>query len=330
MSCLLIYCLKVKDTTVEQSITVSEQKTVEDSMSNLSLQDTPMDEKLLAKKELWSILKEKTPAMSVDIETIDYEDLQAAISSIKLSDNENKSTNKSEQPVTSKPNDEQSNSSLDEENSSASSNDEEADQYTSDEDLEQDMLSEDEYYKDLNDTEEDELLEEDMLIMQDYLEHIDCGDDDDIDKLLSWPGIEDDSLEVNLYDYATLDEPAPREIPIMEEEEAKITKRKGKKALNAVDESTRKKTSHRTRDDTAVVDPEIFGQTLKAALADVPPGLRPGMRRWYEKQQRKEDRKKKKDEAKALRKQKKQKNGKGKAQDMEDQDLTNQMAKIDE
>lgn len=323
-------------------------------MSNLSLEDATADEKLLAKKELWNMLTGKPQVTNSTVETIDYADFNTAVLDTKIS-HINETINDSNEPLNDKDEPEIIASSSDEETNAAvidessdeeeidlgisdeeveqGTSDEEVDQGTSDEDFDENISSEDEDYEELDDTEEDELLEEDMLIMEDYMENIELEEGEDLNDLLAWSAMQDGNLEVELdddvYDYATLDEPTLREIPIMEEEEIKFTKKKGKSAVNNVVEDTRKKVGHRTRNDDSVVDPEIFGQTLKAALADVPPGLRPGMRRWYEKQQRKEDKKKKKEEAKAHRKEKK-KNGKGKSNDMDDEDVTNQMAKIDE
>ncbi|KAL0140511.1 hypothetical protein V8B55DRAFT_1507946 [Mucor lusitanicus] len=329
---------KEEETVVkEQEAIVSEQTlTVQESMSNLSLEDATVDEKLLAKKELWSMLKGKNPAANVTVETFDYADLTATVS-----DTQGRGT---ESNV-----DEAIDSSDQEDvNLSSEDEDEDQDQDTSDDEIDQGTSS-DKYDFTLNlssedeedcqvlyDTEEDDLLEDDMLVMEDYMEQIELEEGEDLNELLAWSAMQEGNLEVDiddddddLYDYATLDQPSTREIPIMEKEEAKFTSKKGKWAAKTVDEDTRKKVGHRTRDDSSVVDPEIFGQTLKAALADVPPGLRPGMRRWYEKQQRKEDKKKKREEAKAHRKEKK-KNGKGRASEMEDPDFSNQMAKIDE
>ncbi|KAG1121768.1 hypothetical protein G6F42_012105 [Rhizopus arrhizus] len=324
---------EIEDVVVEQKTTISEQQIVQESISNLSLEDAAVDEKLLAKKELWGMLKGKSPVNDVAVETIDYADLTTTVSDIhsqdKLDEVDSSDQEESAAHINSSSEDEEG-AQVDQDTS-----DDEIDQGTSsdEQDFLQNLSSEDEDDDELNDTEEDELLEDDMLIMEDYMEHVELEDGEDLNELLAWSAMQEGNLEVDLddddddlYDYATLDHPSTREIPIMEEEEAKFTSKKGK---YAVDEDTRKKVGHRTRDDNAVVDPEIFGQTLKAALADVPPGLRPGMRRWYEKQQRKEDRKKKKEEAKAHKREKK-KNGKGKAKDVEDEDLTNQMAKIDE
>jgi hypothetical protein len=314
-------------------------------MFNLSLEDATVDEKLAAKKELWSMLTGKPQLTNSAVETIDYADFNTAVFDIKtphinetIKDSKKPLNDKDEQEIINSSSDEETNAAIidessDEEDIDLDTSDEEIDQGTSDEDSDENISSEDEDYEELGDTEEDELLEEDMLIMEDYMENIELEEGENLNDLLAWSAMQDGNLEVesddDIYDYSTLDEPALREVPIMEEEEINFTKKKGKRAVNNVVEDTRKKVGHRIRDDNSVVDPEIFGQTLKAALADVPPGLRPGMRRWYEKQQRKEDKKKKKEEAKAHRKEKKQ-NGKGKAYDMNDEDFTNQMAKIDE
>lgn len=196
--------------------------------------------------------------------------------------------------------------------------------------------SEEEYFYGENDTDDDELLEEDMLVMEDYLEHIELDEGEDLNDLLAWSAMQNGNLEIEVdtddegdtaYDYADLDKITYEEsFNDFEKDEQEILAGKNKSFVN---ESTKKKVDHRTKDNGTIVDPEIFGQTLKAALADCPPGLRPGMRRWYEKQQKKEDRKKKKEEAKAHRREKK-KNGKGKEKEENNEDFTNQMAKIDE
>ncbi|GAN10311.1 conserved hypothetical protein [Mucor ambiguus] len=323
---------------VEQNTIVPEQQTqaVQESMSHLSLEDATVDEKLLAKKELWSMLKEKSPANDVTVETFDYADLSAAVpdthghNTKNIVDEVADSSDQDDVNLSSEDEDDQDQDTSDDEIDLGASSDEQ--------DFAHNLSSEDEEdYQELYDTEEDELLEDDMLVMEDYMEHIELDEGEDLNELLAWSAMQEGNLELDLedgddddlYDYATLDQPPSREIPIMEEEEAKFTNKKGKRAVQAVDEDTRKKVGHRIRDDSSMVDPEIFGQTLKAALADVPPGLRPGMRRWYEKQQRKEDKKKKREEAKAHRKEKK-KNGKGRANEMDDSDFANQMAKIDE
>lgn len=186
------------------------------------------------------------------------------------------------------------------------------------------------FYADSDDY-DDVLLKEDMEIMNDFMEHIALDEGEDLNDLLAWSAMQDGNLalmssgEEEIYDYAALDkESAEKTLSDFEEETAAILRE-----TNKVEQGGRKKYSHKTRVDDTIVDPEIFGQTLKAALADVPPGLRPGVRRWYEKQQRKEERQKKKDEAKAHKRENK-KNGKGKAKEENDEDFTNQMARIDE
>ncbi|RCH77536.1 hypothetical protein CU098_006559, partial [Rhizopus stolonifer] len=64
-----------------------------------------------------------------------------------------------------------------------------------------------------------------------------------------------------------------------------------------------------------VVDPEVFGQTLQASMAQVPPSLRPGMRAWYEKQQRREEEIQKKKDSKEKKKKGKNKDKGGKTKD---------------
>ncbi|GAA5801651.1 hypothetical protein HPULCUR_007099 [Helicostylum pulchrum] len=185
---------------------------------------------------------------------------------------------------------------------------------------------------------DDELMEEDMLIMNDYIENIELEDGEDLNDLLAWSAMQDDNLEIELqpsddddedvYDYASLDKVSTeRELNDFEEDEAAILK--PAKKQNVMEKKAFKKTSYKSNVDDTVVDPEIFGQTLKAALADVPPGLRPGMRRWYEKQQRKEDRLKKKEETKAHKREAKKKN-KGKGKDEPEEGFETQMARIDE
>ncbi|KAI8991847.1 hypothetical protein BDF20DRAFT_984442 [Mycotypha africana] len=61
-----------------------------------------------------------------------------------------------------------------------------------------------------------------------------------------------------------------------------------------------------------IVDPEIFGQTLQQALADVPPSLRGGMQRWCQKQQQESNRKAKRREEFIAKQQELMNNGKGK------------------
>lgn len=187
------------------------------------------------------------------------------------------------------------------------------------------------FYENLDsDDDDDILLKEDMEIMNDFMEHIELEEGGNLNDLLAWSAMQDDLLlvssgEEETYDYATLDkEPVEKTLSDFEEETAAIMRES-----NKIEQNSRKKYTHKTRVDDIVVDPEIFGQTLKAALTDVPPGLRPGVRRWYEKQQRKTERQKKKDEAKAHRRENK-KNGKGKAKEEKDEDFTNQMARIDE
>lgn len=205
----------------------------------------------------------------------------------------------------------------------------EEDEETDDEDIE--------YLYEETDS-DDALMEEDMLIMNDYIENIELEDGEDLNDLLAWSAMQDNNLEIELqssddddedvYDYASLDKVSTeRELNDFEEDEAAILK--PAKKQNVVEKKPFKKTSYKSNVNDTVVDPEIFGQTLKAALADVPPGLRPGMRRWYEKQQRKEDRLKKKEETKAHKREAKKKN-KGKGKDEPEEGFETQMARIDE
>lgn len=309
------------------------------------LLNTSLGEKELAKKDLLNLLKvnsSNSSRSSIDtpVEVIDYVDIEdktttqrinakSPITNINSIDDKTKSTN------------------LDKavESNSDASEDEEEEKEVSEEDDGDDSSfeeSEEEEVEELffeGDDSADELLEDDMLVMKDYLENIELEDGEDLNDLLAWSAMQDGSLEIELdssdeydenrYDYESLDKkPIGKKLTDFEEEEENLILLE-KKKLNLVDESTRKKVTHYTKVDNTIVDPEIFGQSLKAALADVPPGLRPGMRRWYEKQQKKESRLKKKEEAKAHRKEKK-KNGKGKGKEQDDEDLTNQMAKIDE
>ncbi|KAG2232245.1 hypothetical protein INT48_000895 [Thamnidium elegans] len=212
-----------------------------------------------------------------------------------------------------------------------------------DDDEEEDNLSEEtddediEYLYEESDS-DDDLIEEDMLIMNDYIENIELEDGEDLNDLLAWSAMQDDNLEIELqssdddgedvYDYASLDKVSTeRELNEFEEDEAAFLK--PAKKQNEIEKKAFKKTSYKSNIDDTVVDPEIFGQTLKAALADVPPGLRPGMRRWYEKQQRKEDRLKKKEDIKARKRETKRKN-KNKGKDEPEEGFETQMARIDD
>jgi hypothetical protein len=346
-----IYCIKIanekviiqpRETSVEQVVPVT------DALSQLSLESSDKAAKEIAKQELWSMLKVNRKVKIATSETIDYTDFESTVKvkeqfqdSISIKQDAIPKCIASEPIQTEAPAvvskakaeaiDEQESTSDDEE-SIDDDNDDDEQQDTDTSDQEEEL----EFSDDYGDTEDDDLLEEDMRIMEDYIEHIELEEGEDLNDLLAWSIMPDENLEINddLYDYDDLDRPSfqidSRLNDFEEDERALVIKKEGKKKYNAaVDESPRKKVGHRTRDEEAVVDPEIFGQSLKAALADVPPGLRPGMRRWYEKQQRKEDRKKKKEEAKAHRKEKK-KNGKGKEKLENDQDFKDQMNKIDE
>ncbi|CEP08929.1 hypothetical protein [Parasitella parasitica] len=322
------------DLTKEAEDTLVEQHTdLKTSMSNLSLRD----EKSLAKEELWVILKGNSPAP-------DDTSIEATCSSAELKDvelgtdipknDDTKHFLQSDFSPDEKEDAFTTNTSCGEDFVEQCTSDEEIKQDALDQDVEEGLLSDDEYYKDE--------LKEGTLITEDFMENIGIEDEEDLEGLLAWSAMQESNLEFDLdededededehedgnqvYEYSTLDDPAAREIPLMKEEEMKITKN----MAVIVKDDMPKRVGYRDRDENSIVDPEIFGQTLKAALADVPPGLRPGMRRWYEKQQRKDERKKKKEKGKALRKEEK-KNGKWKTKDKEDEDLTNQMAKIDQ
>jgi hypothetical protein len=316
---------------------------------------TNLDEKEEAKKDLLSLLKvnsKNSSSSTVDlpVEIIDYADVEHQTTT-QVSKNINsigheksigdmqKNTNMEaakENNVTTTEDD-----SDEEEEEEDTDDDEEEEDATDDEEddssLEEEEEEEEVFFEGIDS--DDELLEDDMLVMKDYIENIELEEGEDLNDLLVWSAMQDGNLEIELdsdddynenrYDYETLNqEPTGKKLTDFEEEEENLILIE-KQKFKSVDESTRKKVSHTTKVDNTIVDPEIFGQTLKAALADVPPGLRPGMRRWYEKQQRKESRLKKKEEAKAHRKEKK-KAGKGKGKEQDEEDLTNQMAKIDE
>jgi hypothetical protein len=329
--------------TVTQEATTVDQVTLEESLSKLTVNDfvkseSEDNEKELAKQDLLSILKlnngssrSSSKKSESPVEIIDYADMEIvtkAVTPIIVNENDHEDEEETEED---KGTEEEDDIEVDEEETDE---EEEEEEITSSEESDDEEA---ELYYEGGDSDDDELLEEDMLIMRDYLENIELEEGEDLNDLLVWSAMQEGNLEVelepsddndDLYDYATLDqEPTERTLSDFEEEEAAILLEKKKKIF--VDESTRTKKSHKAQVDDTIVDPQIFGQTLKAALADVPPGLRPGMRRWYEKQQRKEDRQKKKEEAKAHRREKK-KNGKGKAKDVDEAELSNQMLKIDE
>lgn len=309
---------------------------ITDALSQMTLVSNDEAAKELAKQELWNMLNVTRKVDVVTTETIDYTEFES-IPQIQEQVEDNNLTKQDTIPksITQESVQEQvpvlvceDETEVIEENESTSNDGQDLD--ASDEEAEEFDFSDD-----YGDTEDDELLEEDMRIMGDYFEHIEIDEGEDLNDLLAWSAMQDGNLEIedDLYDYDHLDRPSFQSDShlndFQQEECLMVIKNEDKKKYNtAVDESPRKKVDHRTRNDDAVVDPEIFGQSLKIALADVPPGLRPGMRRWYEKQQRKEDRKKKKEEAKVHRKEKK-KNGKGKEKLEDDQDFKDQMNKID-
>lgn len=317
--------------TVEEAVTVPKEDTVAESFSKMTVNDVVdkrRDEKEALRVEILDFLKANSISASdgtklpSTVEVLNYEELDVVDKSKGIRHESNEKV----------------------EEDFLTEDDEEEDVLDENEDEEEIVLSEEseeldeEYFYGENDTDEDLLLEEDMLVMEDYLENIELEEGEDLNDLLAWSAMQNGNLEIEVesdydeenikYDYADLDKRShERTVNDFEEDSQAILIKKNKSSY--VNESTKKKVSHLTKDDNAIVDPEIFGQTLKAALADCPPGLRPGMRRWYEKQQRKEDRKKKKEEAKAHRREKK-KNGKGKEKEENDEDFTNQMAKIDE
>ncbi|RCI04510.1 hypothetical protein CU098_004741 [Rhizopus stolonifer] len=294
------------------SETIVVQEQVTESLSSLTLEDAK-DEKEATKQELWNMLKlDKKPSV---IETFDYAKLEMA------------SNEPQHQKVTLVENE------LD---SSDGEEDGAARVCIESEDTEDDFEDGEDFDEEYD--EDEELNEEDMLIMQDYLENIELEEGEDLNELLAQSLLQNGTFDYeseDLYNYDTLDDPAaaqdsPNDFDIEVEEAVIIKSIKKNKPISKVDESVRKKKSHRTRDDEAIVDPEIFGQSLKAALADVPPGLKPGMRRWMEKQERRENRKQKKAEAKAHKKEKQKKNNnKGKGKEVVPQDISNEMLKID-
>lgn len=320
--------------------------------------NTNLDEKEEAKKDLLSLLKvdsKNSSSSTVDlpVEITDYADIEHK-TTIQVSKNTNsighaKSVGDMQKNI--KIEAAKENNVTTPENDSDEEEEEEEEDTDDDDEKEEDATDDEEDDSSLEESEEeeevffegidsdDELIENDMLVMKDYIENIELEEGEDLNDLLVWSAMQDGTLEIELdsdddydenrYDYETLDqEPTGKKLTDFEEEEENLILIE-KQKFKSVDESTRKKVSHTTKVDNTIVDPEVFGQTLKAALADVPPGLRPGMRRWYEKQQRKESRLKKKEEAKSHRKEKK-KAGKGKGKEQDEEDLTNQMAKIDE
>lgn len=190
-------------------------------------------------------------------------------------------------------------------------------------DFESDFESEDEdrynHYQNgyLDDTDEDLQLEEDLLIMEDYLENMVLDSDENLEDLIAWSEmqnggeLDDDEVNEDLYDYSTLDETKEERTrritaEIEEEEKMMTTENLHRKIMK----SSKKKTVS-----DKVVDPEVFGQTLQASMAQVPPSLRPGMRAWYEKQQRREEEIQKKKDSKEKKKKGKNKDKGGKTKD---------------
>ena len=305
---------------VEELIT-DKTETVVESFTKLTVNDfikSDVDEKEAAKLDLLSMLRSNSnsarssPAVDASEHIVEIE------------------SNTKVQVVESIPVDDKEASLDDEESSDLETDTDEVEPEDSSIESDEEEEEEELFYEE-DDTEDDELLEEDMRIMEDYMEHIELEEGEDLNDLLAWSAMQEGNLELesdssDLYDYASLDKSAEVELNDFEED-TKAILLESKKRSKPVEESSRRKVSHRIKDEESIVDPEIFGQSLKAALADCPPGLRPGMRRWYEKQQRKEDRKQKKEEAKAHRREKKKKNSKGTQQN--DDDFTDQMLKID-
>ncbi|KAI9276045.1 hypothetical protein BY458DRAFT_532990 [Sporodiniella umbellata] len=157
---------------------------------------------------------------------------------------------------------------------------------TSDESSDFDSEADMERREDRADTEEDEQLEEDMLIMEDYMEHLILESDEELEDLLI-------DFTEEVYDYSTLDRFQQLTQEIEEEEALMTTDTLHEKIIK----NTRKKKPVKNK---GTVDPEIFGETLKASMAQVPPSLRPGMRAWYEKQERREEKKKELKKGKAI------------------------------
>ncbi|CEG79671.1 hypothetical protein RMATCC62417_14111 [Rhizopus microsporus] len=114
------------------------------------------------------------------------------------------------------------------------------------------------------------------------------------------------------------------------EEEAMMTKENiHGQIMKGVKDKTKKKRKNRQQvDDDVEVDPEIFRYTLERAMAEIPPGLRPGMRSWYDKQQKRKEAKKEKQKQKKTRQQKEDKKSKkNKKNNSYDQDFD--LTKID-
>jgi hypothetical protein len=197
----------------------------------------------------------------------------------------------------------------DEEDDDDDDDDENAD---SEEEEEQDVTE----FFDYDSEDDDELLLEDMLIMSDYIENAD-GQVEDLNELLACSQMQNGNEELLLdseFSYSDLDAPQVN---------------KGKKKKSRMTDFEEEE-EFILRDAEAFVDPEIFQQTMRNALSEVPPSLKPGMRKWFEKQQKKEQRKQKKEEEKARRKKDQAKALKGKKNKYSESDLSTQMTRIDE
>ncbi|KAG1177874.1 hypothetical protein G6F70_008124 [Rhizopus microsporus] len=219
-------------------------------------------------------------------------------------------------------------------------NDDDIEYYEEEEEEDDDDEEDEEYYDQdaffyLSDTEIDELLEEDMMIMEDYMENAEF-DKDDIHNILQWSAQQDqhqnEEPEFEEYDYDDLDRSnhTQRILTEMEEEEAMMTKENiHGQIMKGVKNKTKKKKKNRQQvDDDVEVDPEIFRYTLERAMAEIPPGLRPGMRSWYDKQQKRKEAKKEKQKQKKTRQQKEDKKSKkNKKNNSYDQDFD--LTKID-
>jgi hypothetical protein len=198
--------------------------------------------------------------------------------------------------------------------------DDEEEEDEDDEDDEDDADSEDDddvtESFDYDSEDDDKLLLEDMLIMSDYIENVD-GQVEDLNELLAWSQMQNGNEELLLdseFSYSDLDTPQVN---------------KGKKKKSRMTDFEEEE-EFILRDSEAFMDPEIFQQTMRNALSEVPPSLKPGMRKWFEKQQKKEQRKQKKEEEKARRKKEQAKALKGKKNKYSESDLSTHMTRIDE
>ncbi|KAI8335256.1 hypothetical protein EDC96DRAFT_548219 [Choanephora cucurbitarum] len=244
---------------------MSEQETLTESMSHLSVSEVPV------KKELWS-RQTKKDKNTVITETVDYIEM-ASDYPITADD-----AQIVKEPIEDKR--------------------EEIDSESSEEEI--DKVDEE------SESDEEEEDDDELLMMQDYLQNAEF-DIVHLDALLAQAAIED-ALNEDAYDYDDLDNDQFIEENYLDFEESKM-----------IEEARR-------------VDPEIFGQSRKSALEDIPMGLKPGMRRWMEKKERRENRKQKKAEAKAHRKEKKQQfvPPSKKKKQINQADSSEQMLKVDQ